>query len=206
MNTISTHIQKIVETYTKDSYYEDMKKAIDFYVEKTGKMNEESEEYESRMNSFNDWFLFNYRLTDGSRIIDQYMVEHNLADDISKSLHNVNYSLFLFQKINYRKQFVIKDILHNKKFVLAKDNDTIALVEDDMFIGRVVEHEDKFYLLSGICLLPRNVYSILKKESKKIRKLNNQEEEENFLLQLENYKTKSLQYGHVNSEKIFTFN
>ena len=75
-----------------------------------------------------------------------------------------------------------------------------------MFIGRVVEHGGAFYLLSGICLLPRNVYSILKKQSRKVRKLNNQEEEENFLLQLENFKTKSLQYGHVDSEKIFTFN
>jgi len=206
MNIISTHIEKIIETYTQDTYYEDMKKAIDFYVEKTGKMNEESEEYESRMNSFNDWFIFNYRLGDGSRIIDQYMLDQTLEDEISKSLHNVNYSLFLFQKINYRKQIVINDILHGKKFSLAKDNETIALVEDDLFIGRVVELNGQSYLLSGICLLPRNVFSILKKQSKKIRKLNNQQEEENFLLQLEHLKTKSLQYGHVEADKIFTFN
>ena len=205
MNIITEHIEKIIETYTQDSYYEDMKKAIAFYIERTGKMNEESEEYESRMNSFNDWFIFNYRLGDGSRVIDQYMINNTLEDEVSKSLHNANYSLFLFQKINYRKQIVIKDILHNKKFVLAKDNDTIALVEDDMFIGRVVELNGSYYLLSGICLLPRIVYSILKKQSRKVRKLNNQEEEENFLLQLEHFKTKSLQYGHVEADKIFTF-
>lgn len=205
MNIVSTHIEKIISTYMQDSFYEDMKKAIDLYIAKTGKMNEESEEYESRMNCFNDWFIFNYRREDGSRIVDQYIIDEDIDNAVSKSLHNVNYSLFLFQKINYRKQIVIKDILHNKKFALAKDNETIALVEDDMFIGRVVESEGRFYLLNGITLLPRNVYSILKKQSGKIRKLNNQEEEENFLLQLENLKTKSLQYGHVNSEKIFSF-
>ena len=97
MNIITEHIEKIIETYTQDSYYEDMKKAIAFYIERTGKMNEESEEYESRMNSFNDWFIFNYRLGDGSRVIDQYMINNTLEDEVSKSLHNANYSLFLFQ-------------------------------------------------------------------------------------------------------------
>lgn len=205
MNIIVDHINQIISTYTQDAYYNDMKQAIDHYVEKTGKMNEESEEYESRMNCFNDWFIFNYRLKDNSRIIDHYIVDNNLDDAISKSFHNVNFSLFLFQKINYRKQIVIYDILHDKKFVLAKDNETIALVEDDMFIGRVVECAGKYYLLNGICMLPRDVYSILKKQSKKIRKLNNQAEEEAFLLHLENLKTKSLQYGHLNADKIFAF-
>lgn len=205
MNIIVDHIDKIISTYTQDAYYSDMKKAIDFYVEKTGKMNEESEEYESRMNCFNDWFIFNYRLADNSKIIDHYIVDNELDESLSKSFHNVNFSLFLFQKINYRKQIVIYDILHNKKFTLAKDNETLALVEDDMFIGRVVEINGNNYLLNGICLLPRDVYSILKKQSKKIRKMNNQEEEEAFLLHLENMKTKSLQYGHLDPDKIFTF-
>jgi hypothetical protein len=61
------------------------------------------------------------------------------------------------------------------------------------------------YLLNGLCTLPREVLSSLKKESKKIRKLNNVEEEEVFLLNLERLKTRSIQYGHIESSKIFTF-
>jgi hypothetical protein len=205
MNVISNHLDEILQHYTKDSYYEEMKKAIEIYTDKTGKMDEESEEYESRMNSFNDWFIFNYRKSDGTKIIDNYISDHNIGDDAAKSFHNANYSIFLFQKINFRKQIVIKDILHNEKFVLAKDNKHLALVEDDLFIGRVVEINGDHYLLNGLCSLPRDVYSILKKESKKVRKLNNDLEEEAFLLKLENLKTKSLQYGHLESSKIFKF-
>jgi hypothetical protein len=205
MNIISEHLEKILQDYTKDSYYEEMKKAIEIYTDKTGKMDEESEEYESRMNSFNDWFIFNYRKNDDTKIIDNYISDHSISDDVAKSFHNANYSLFLFQKINFRKQIVIKDILHNEKFVLAKDNKHLALVEDDLFIGRVVEINGDHYLLNGLCSLPRDVYSILRKESKKVRKLNNDIEEEEYLLKLELLKTKSLQYGHLESSKIFKF-
>jgi hypothetical protein len=205
MNVISEHLETILNHYTKDSYYEEMKKAIEIFISKTGKMDEETDEYESRMNSFNDWFIFNYRKDDDTRIIDNYIVDHNVNDDLAKSFHNANYSLFLFKKINFRKQIVIKDILHDKKFVLAKDNRNLALVEDDLFIGRVVEYDGGHYLLNGLCSLPRDVYSILKKESKKIRKLNNDSQEEEFLLKLENLKTKSIQYGHLDATKIFQF-
>lgn len=205
MNIVSEHLDKILQHYTKGSYYEDMKKAIEVFITKTGKMDEESDEYESRMNSFNEWFIFNYRREDNTKIIDNYISDNDISPNIAKSFHNANYSLFLFQKINFRKQIVIKDILHDKKFVLAKDNKNLALVEDDLFIGRVVENEGDFYLLNGICSLPRDVYSILKKESRKVRKMNSDIAEEEFLLKLESLKTKSLQYGHLESSKIFKF-
>ncbi|MBD66392.1 MAG: hypothetical protein CME62_14370 [Halobacteriovoraceae bacterium] len=205
MNSVQTHIDKILNHYSQDEYSSDMKKALDIYIAKTGQMNEESEWYESRMNSFNDWFVFNYRRDDGTRIIDQYVIDEGIDDDLAKSFHNLNYSLFLFQKTNFRKQIVIRDILHNKKIILDKDNDNIGLLEDDLFVGRVIELNGSHYLLNGLCILPREVYSALKKEAKKIRKQNNEVKEQDFLLELENLKTKSLNYSHITSDKIFTF-
>lgn len=205
MVDIQNHINNILSRFSQNEALEDMKKAHAIYTEKTGKMNEESEWYESRMNSFNDWFIFNYRREDGTKIIDQYVLDENIDDEMAKSFHNLNFSLFLFKKINYKKQIVIHDILHDKKIILGKGNDNIALVEDDLFVGRVMTYNDENFLLSGVCILPREVFSALKKESKRIRKLNNEVEEQNFLLHLENLKTKSLNYAHLNSEKIFTF-
>lgn len=203
---ITSHIEKILEIYTQGDFYEEMKSALEEYIQATGKMDEDSNEYESRMNNFNDWYIFNYKRADGTRIIEKYIHDHNIDDAIAKAFYNANYSLFLFSKINFRKQIVLKDVLHSEKFVLGKDHMNLALVEDDLFVGRMINFEDKNYLLNGICILPNDVYSILKKESKKIRKLNNAEEEERFLLQIENLKTKSLHYGHVQAQKIFQFN
>lgn len=205
MNVITDHLEKIFRDYTKDSYYEDMKEAISIYQEKTGKLDEDSTEYESRMHSFNDWFIFNYRKDNGERIIDKYIRENELDYELSKAFSNTNYSLFHFKKINFRKKVVINDVLKGEKFALAQDSGTLPLVEDDLFVGRSVKYKDQFYLLHGICLLPRDTLSILKKESKKIRKIEDKRKEENFLLQVEALKHKALQYGHLDSSKLFNF-
>ena len=155
------------------------------------------------MNSFNHWYIFDYEREDGSHFIDKYL--ENNSNDLALSLKNINYSLFLFKKINFRKQIIINDILHSDKFVLSKENGTLPLVEDDLFLGRAVNYNDQWFLLNGIVTLPREVFSVLKKESKKVRKLNNSVEELGFLLNLERLKNRSIQYGHVDSSKIFNF-
>ena len=205
MNIINKHLEKIFQDYTKDSYYDDMKEAIEIYQAKTGRFDEDASEYESRMHSFNDWFIFSYRKNSGERIIDKYIRENELDYELSKAFSKTNYSLFHFKKINFRKNVVINDILQNNKFVLAKDSGALPLVEDDLFVGRSVKYKDQVYLLHGICLLPRNTLSILKKESKKVRNLEDKKKEENFLLQVEALKHKAIQYGHIDSSKVFTF-
>jgi hypothetical protein len=206
MNIIEEHFEKILQKYTTGDYYDLLVSAKQDYVKNTGKLNEETDEYESRMNTFNDWFIFHYRMDDGRKIIDDYLQENDLDPELAKAFHNINYSLFHFAKINFRKQVVLKDILHNQKFTLAKDNGHIALVPDDIFVGRLVTYQGESYLLRGLCSLPRDVLGNLKKEARKIRKLNNVEEEEKYLLRIEELKTKSLNYGHIEANKIFVFN
>lgn len=205
MNIIEKHIEKIMDHYTSGDKYELLKSAKEYYITNTGKIDDETDEYESRMSSFNDWFIFNYRRDDGRRIIDDYINDFNIDDDLAKSFHNTNYSLFSFAKYNFKKQMVLKDILHNDKYVVHKDQKNIGLVPEDLFVGRVISYNKDNYVLRGMCTLPGNVISKLKKESKKIRKLNSQIEEEKFLLKLEQLKTKSLQYSHLDVNQIFVF-
>jgi len=202
---IEGHIDKIIDQYTQGDYYDLLVRAKDEFTTLTGKIDEETNEYESRMYTFNDWYIFNFRREDNRRIIDDYIQNYDLESDLSKSLYNINFSLFQFVKINYKKQIVLKDILHNEKFVLKKEECNLALLEDDLFIGRLVSLEDRNYLLKGVTTLPREVLTQLKKQAKKVRKLNSREAEEDFLITLEKLKVKSLHYGHLNSEKIFVF-
>ena len=206
MNVIERHIEKILVEYTQGEHYELLKKAKELFTELTGKLDEESDEYELRMNSFNDWFIFNFRRENDRRIIDDYIFEHKIDDELAKAFHNVNHSLFTYAKMNLKKQIVLKDLLHDKKFALGKDVKHFGMVQDDLFVGRIVQYQGENYLLKGMCPLPGNVLGNLKKQSKKIRKLNSWEEEEKFLLELERLKTKSLNYGHIDANKIFTFN
>ncbi len=205
LEVVHEYLDKVLGQYTQGEYFSDLKEAKDTYFSLTGKLDEDKEEFESRMNSFNDWYIFQYRQKDGSKVIEEYIRNHELEEDLSQALLNVNHSLYEFHKTSFRKQIILKDILHDEKITLKKDHPNISLVEGDVFTGRVIKYKGEYYLLRGVCTLPQSVKSILKKQSKKVRKLNSFEEELRFLLQLEALKTKAMHYSHIDPAKIFIF-
>lgn len=205
LEVVHDHLDKVLNLYTKGEFFADLKTAKDKYFSITGKLDEDKEEFESRMNCFNDWYIFQYRHEDGSKVIEEYIRSNQLDEELSQAMLNVNHSLFEFSKISFRKQIVLKDILHDEKITLVKNHPNISLMEGDVFTGRVIKFKGEYYLLRGLCTLPQGVTSILKKQSKKVRKANSFEEELNFLLQLESLKTKAMHYSHIDPAKIFIF-
>ncbi len=205
LETVHHHLDKVLNLYTQGEFFEDLKQAKDTYFSLTGKLDEDKDEFEPRMNCFNDWYIFQYRHQDGSKVIEDYIRNNELDEELSQALLNVNHSLFEYSKVNFRKQIVLKDVLHDEKVTLVKNHPTISLVEGDVFTGRVIKYKGDHYLMRGVCTLPEGVKSILKKQSKKVRKTNSFEEELKFLLQLENLKTKSMHYSHIDPSKIFVF-
>jgi hypothetical protein len=205
-DVVHDHLDKVLGVYTQGQFFSVLKEAKEKYFSLTGKMDEDKDEFESRMNSFNDWYIFQYRQQDGSKVIEEYIRNNTLEEEISQALLNVNHSLFEFSLSTFGKKIVLKDILHDEKIVLKKDHPTISLMEGDIFTGRVIRYKDENYLLKGVCTLPQSVKSILKKQSKKIRKMNSFDEELNFLLLLESLKTKAMHYSHIDPGKIFVFN
>jgi len=206
LELIDTHIEKMLTTYTQGEYFERLKQAKEAYIALTGKLDEDKDEFESRMNCFNEWYLFQWKDESGKKIVEDYIRREQLDEDLSQAFLNVNHSLVEFSKTNFRKQIVLLDILHDEKVILAKGHRHIGLVEDDLFIGRVIRYKGDNYLLHGVCTLPQSIRSVLKKQSKKVRKMNSFEEELKFLLSLESLKTKSMHYQHIEPSKIFVFN
>jgi hypothetical protein len=206
LDVVHDHLDKVLGLYTQGEYFDVLKEAKDAYFSITGKLDEDNAEFESRMNTFNDWYIFQYRQKDGSKVIEDYIRNHQLDEELSQSFLNVNHSLFEFVKTNFRNQIVLRDILHDEKIILNKDHPTISLVEGDVFTGRVIKYNGANYLLRGVCTLPQSVKSTLKKQSKKVRKLNSFEEELKYLLHLEALKTKTTHYSHIDPTKIFVFN
>lgn len=202
---VQDHLQEILTTYSQGERYNEMKRAIDVFAKLTGKLDEDAENFEARMNSFNDWFVFNYIKENNHTVVEDYIMESDISSNLVESLLGINYSLFLFSKVSFRKKIILKDILHDDKVSVSLDNSTIGLVENDLFVGRILTFDGEKYLLNGATTMPGDTLSILKKEAKKIRKLNSKEEEANFLIKLEEFKTKSLHYAHVDNSKIFTF-
>lgn len=205
LEVVHEYLDKVLILYSQGDHFSDLKDAKDIYFSLTGKLDEDKEDFESRMNSFNDWYIFQHRQKDGSKVIEDHIRNNEVEEELAQALLNVNHSLFEFSKTTFKKQILLKDILHDEKIILKKDHPIISLVEGDVFTGRVIKYKGENYLLRGICTLPQVVKPILKKQSKKVRKLNNFEAETNFLLQLETLKTKSTHYSHIDPSKIFIF-
>lgn len=206
LDIVHEHLDKVLSQYTQGLHFNELKDAKEKYFSLTGKLDEDKDEFESRMNCFNDWYIFQYRKSDGSKVIEDYIRTNELNEEISQALLNVNHSLFEFSKVNFRKQVVLKDVLHDEKITLVKNHPTISLMEGDVFTGRVIKYKGDYSLLRGVCTLPQGVSSVLKKQSKKVRKTNSFDEELNYLLHLEQLKTKSMHYSHIDPAKIFIFN
>jgi hypothetical protein len=205
LDIVHEHLDKVLNQYTQGQHFNALKDAKEKYFSLTGKLDEDKDEFESRMNCFNDWYIFQYRQGDGSKVIEDYIRTHELDEELSQALLNVNHSLFEFSKISFRKQIVLQDVLHDEKVSLVKNHPTISLMEGDVFTGRVIKYKGDFYLLRGLCTLPQGVMSVLKKQSKRVRKTNSFDEELNYLLQLEQLKTKSMHYSHIDPSRIFIF-
>jgi hypothetical protein len=203
---LQKYLDDALNEYSQGDHYETLIEAKNEYFEKTGSLIEEDSDYDSRMNSFNDWYVLQFlsqRQTE--TVITNYLMKNQIDNEISASLLNVNHSIFEYRGTNFKKNHVLMDILHDEKIIIPKDHDEPPFLEGDIFVGRLIAHENFSMLFKGMCLIPKDIKSVLKKESKKVRKLKNPNEELKFLLQLEYLKTKWKRFGHIDHHKIFIF-
>ncbi len=209
-------LEKILIKFSEKDFYDQLLAAKEYYFQKTGKVFEEDEDYESRMAAFNDWYVLEYKQDSTDQTcFEQYCAEKEPMPEIVTAIEETNHSLFEYTGTSFKGLHVLKDILHDEKITLAKSHPALSLLKGDMFIGRTVKYRDEFYLYNGLRVMPKDAASILKKEAKKVRKTyknkekNSEEErlegEKQFLFLTESHKTKWQHYGHVNIDKIFIF-
>ncbi|GEM_PF-464023 len=199
-------LEKVLTQYSRDEFYDTLLKAKEDYFLKTGKAFEEDEDYESRMASFNDWYVLQYLPdTSGLTFFEQYTVGHEVLADLKESIEITNHSLFEYTGTSFRGQHLLKDILHDEKITLSKVHSTPSMVKGDLFIGRTTFYREENYLYNGLRIMPKEARSPMKKEAKKVRKLNDRKQELDFLFFTEALKTKWQRYGHVDVNKIFVF-
>lgn len=203
---IKEHLEKALTKYTSEEYFRDLVAAKDEYFAMAGKAQEEDDDFENRMSSFNLWYLMQRRPKGhDATYIEIYVKENELEEDLASAFAALNHSLFEYSGTNFRKKHVIRDILHDRKIYLEKDYVMPSIVKDDIFIGRTIDFKEKSFLLDGITVVPGDVRGVLVKESKKVRKLQDLKRDFQFLMQIEAFKTKWRRYGHIDAKKIFQF-
>lgn len=205
LDDLQSHLDEILKTYSEGDYYDNVVTAKKKYFELTGLTNEEDDDYESRMRSFNDWFIMHYPLKGESTPLQLYLDSKEVPEESREALANFRYSIFEFSGKNLSGKFVIKDLLVNEKIIFTENSSPIPVFKGDIFIGRLLNIGEDYFFMNGMCLLPKEGSSIIKKQVKKVRKQSENENQSDFLLQLENLKTKWKRFGHVDASRIFTF-
>ena len=69
LDIVHEHLDKVLSIYTQGPHFDNLKEAKEKYFSITGKLDEDKDEFESRMNCFNDWYIFQYRHKDGSKVM-----------------------------------------------------------------------------------------------------------------------------------------
>ena len=199
-------LQSALATFTSEKHMEILLAAKDSYFHITGKLNEDDEDFELRMNLFHDWYLLDFLPKNRvETLIREYfnIDESSVSGELREALLAPNYSYFEYLG-DSSKGLLLMDLLHKKKILLAKDHPQIGMLEGDIFVGRVLSYKKGQFLMSGRCILPREIKGNLKKICKEIRRKKESNQELNFLLTLEKHKTTYTRYGHIDPVKIFT--
>ena len=202
---LQEHLNKILSTYSEGKYYDQVVEAKKKYFELTGLTNEEDDDYEVRMRSFSDWFIMQYPLEGDSTALSLYLNSNEVESELRDALSEFRYSIFEFSGKSLGGKLVVKDLLLDEKLIFTDNSSVIPVFKGDLFIGRLLKTGEDYHLMSGICLFPNEGKSLIKKQVKKVRKLAKPENNNDFLLQLENLKTKWQRFGHVDASKIFIF-
>ena len=202
---IQHHYEKAMAEFTSLSYHKTMVEAKEEYFNLTGLLHEDEEDYEIKMNAFNDWYMLSYISQEGGPFMKIYLEKNDLEDELYDVFMRCNYSLFEYVGKNFRGAYTFKDILHSTKVSLAKDHRPLSMLKHDLVIGRIIKYKNKFYFLNGMTFLPAEVRPLLAKESKKVRRAIDPHQEYEFLTGLEKMKTTYSRFGHVDPLRFFTF-
>src|SRR5690606_19569077 len=126
----------------------------DEYFQRTGIAFEEDQDFESKMNSFNDWYLLQFMSKRFERpFIREYLEAFQIPEEVAICLLNINHSLFEYVGKSFSGRHVLKDILHDRKVELAKSHEEPPMIKGDIAISRLVSFRGENHLLEGMTFI-----------------------------------------------------
>ena len=206
---LSVYIEQAIESLSsRQDLSKRLLKAKKIYEELTGKIDEDFPEYELKMLSFNDWFLFDFIDVERKEpfimeFIDSLGEPEDLTQEVKSLCRKVRHSLFECRKGLWGSKAILENLLARKKYSIPFNELPFHLHSSEIFIGRVVEIDGKIFLFKGIQWLPNQCRPLLMKKVKKIRQAEDIEKNRRFVLRLEMVISRCIQFKRMNPMSIF---
>lgn len=206
LHEVQDFFQRVLNHYTDEKHLPLLLEAKEYYFKQTGKVDEDDDDFESRMVDFNEWYILQFIPENRTKtLMREYLKENRVDEELYLAFTQFQQSIFEYLGNSFSGCPSLWNFIEDKKVKLPKNVPMLSVVKGDLFTARLVFYKSQYFLLGGMSIVPKEVKRILKKESKKVRKLGSHVERERFLLRVEGLKTKWKQYGHVDVTKIFQF-
>ena len=208
--SIHDYLDKVLTTYSTGAYYDEVKKAKNEFFDRTGKVAEGSEKFESQMRAFLDWYLFD-RPMDKAQLcpIKLFLIEkadeilpgdHEIYQGLTQSIHSV----FELQKVRDEDVYV-KDLVSGEKYIVEDSEINLGFTKGDVFEARLLKLRDRLVFGNSFTFHPREVRSFILKQIKQVRYLDHAHKLKLFQ-KLSSMRLKTDQYPHIDVRHIYTEN
>jgi hypothetical protein len=143
------------------------------YQKTTGEIYEDDPSYNARMALFLEWFLLDHYTPGSHHTILENIIEENSSSWTPESLETYkeisNNILALFEVRKVRDHsVVVLDLFADEKYQVEEEDSKLIFRKNDIFQGRIVPHQGKYYFSGNYCFHPNDSQRYIKRETKKI--------------------------------------
>jgi len=202
------YLDRLGREITTGEFSEEVINARKEYFSKVGEVFEDDKSFENKMISFTEWYYFDRNLMKYQKTPLEYFIDKNKAIfckeelDIYKEFLKNIHSVFYVKKIKLG-EVIVKDLFESKKISVSQKNSKQYFLKGDIFEGRLIPFNEKYYFSGSVCFHPLTLYKKIKKAFKKIYK--NQEEKTEFLFLLSSMNLILERSRKVNVKDIYAF-
>ena len=146
------------------------------YQKTTGEIYEDDKSYNTRMALFLEWYLLDHYEPGTHHTILENIIEENSlswAPERLEAYRNVSnniQALFEIKKIRDNSVTVL-DLFTDEKYQVDEEDSKLAFRKNDVFQGRIVPHQGKYFFTGYFCFHPNKTQRYIKGETKKFYSL-----------------------------------
>ncbi len=164
---LTDFLDQVVARITVTNFQSELQKARIVYSEYAGKPSEELSSFESRMNSFIEWFLFDYTHSGLNKKLIDFLIEdcdqefHEEERKLLKALRGNIHSVFITKKL---KDGIVKvqDLMSRRKYEVSQKERPLTSGVDEIFEGRIVETGEGYFFTNTFCVHPPEALKFIK--------------------------------------------
>ncbi len=200
--------EPMVQFASEGQLKDELARAREEFIQRTGELFESDETYERRLASFLEWYVLDRSVSfaAGQTPADLYLTAIGQDEGLGENLDDVRRltrtvpSLFEFKGVR-KDTLRLVNLLTDEKISAIERRQLPGVESGDILESRLVPFEDGYILSETVTVLPRSARRTIKKGSKRLRKAAG--DPVDFVHRVCFLSNRCDRYGHLNPKEIF---